>query len=175
MKMLYKFNDISDDGLSLNVPLSADWLKEQCPDLEGKLAREGLTFKGHLSRQGDDAFLRGTLSGAFDCSCSRCLEAAKVQVRIPVQVSFVARDEDDDEDDEDDVDVAHFDGDEINIGPELREQLLLNMTVNPVCREACAGLCPVCGINRNQATCDCAAKQGPEFGKLGAALRNLKM
>lgn len=174
--MLYKFNDISDEGLSLKVPVSADWLKEQCPDLEGKLAHEGMTFKGHLSRQGDDAFLRGNLSGVFDYSCSRCLEAAKVPVRIPVQVSFIARDQDDeDEDDEDDVDVAHFDGDEIDIGPELREQLLLNMPVHPVCRESCAGLCPGCGINRNQKTCDCAAKQGPQFGKLGEALRNLKM
>ena len=171
--MLYKFNEISDEGRSLNVPLSADWVKEECPDLEARPAREGLTFKGHLSRQGDDAFLRGTLSGAFDCSCSRCLEAAKVPVRIPVQVTFVASDEDDE--DEDDVDVAHFDGDEIDIGPELREQILLNMPINPVCREACAGLCPTCGVNRNSTACDCAAKKEPEMGKLGTALRNLKM
>ena len=84
--MLYKFNDISDEGLSLNVPLSADWLKEECPHLEAKPAREGLTFRGHLSRQGDDAFLRGTLSGVFDCSCSRCLEPAK----LPVVVKMTA-------------------------------------------------------------------------------------
>ena len=175
--MLYKFNNISDEGLSLNVPLSADWLKEECPDLDAKLAREGLTFRGHLSRQGEDAFLRGTLSGAFERSCSRCLEPAKVPIRIPVQISFIASDEDEDEDEDtkDEVDVAHFDGDEINIGPELREQILLNMPINPVCREACAGLCPTCGVNRNDTVCDCASKQEPELGKLGAALRNLKM
>lgn len=173
--MLYKFNDISDEGLSLKVPLSADWLKEECPHLEAKPAREGLMFKGHLSRQGDDAFLRGTLSGALEFSCSRCLEPAKVPVRLPVQVSFVASSEDDEDEGEDDVDVAHFDGDEINIGPELREQILLNMPINPVCREACAGLCPTCGVNRNETACECAGKQPPEMGKLGAALRNFKM
>jgi uncharacterized protein len=27
-----------------------------------------------------------------------------------------------------------------------------------VCREGCAGLCPTCGINRNQAKCDCPAE-----------------
>src|SRR3569833_1506829 len=118
--MLYKFNNISDEGLSLNVPLSADWLKEECPDLDAKLAREGLTFRGHLSRQGEDT--------------------------------------------KDEVDVAHFDGDEINIGPELREQILLNMPINPVCREARAGLCPTCGVNRNATACDCASKQEPELG-----------
>jgi len=173
--MLYKFNEISDEGLSLNVPLSADWLKEECPDLEAKPAREGLTFKGHLSRQGEDAFLRGTLSGVLDSTCSRCIEPARVPVRIPIQVVFVAADEDEDEDGKADVDVAQFDGDEINIGPELRAQLILNMPINPACRETCAGLCPGCGINRNEATCDCASKQEPQFGKLGSALRNFKM
>jgi uncharacterized protein len=173
--MLYKFNDISDEGLSLKVPLSADWLKEECPHLEAKPAREGLSFKGHLSRQGDDVFLRGTLSGVLEFSCARCLEPARVPVRIPVQVSFVASSDDDEDEDEDDVDVAHFDGDEINIGPELREQILLNMPINPVCREACAGLCPTCGVNRNETACGCPTKQEAEMGKLGEALRNLKM
>jgi len=173
--MLYKFNDISDEGLSLKVPLSADWLKEECPHLEATPAREGLSFKGHLSRQGDDAFLRGTLSGALEFTCSRCLEPAKVPVRLPVQVSFVASSEDDEDESDDDVDVAHFDGDEINIGPELREQILLNMPINPVCREACAGLCPTCGVNRNETPCACPTKQEAEMGKLGEALRNLKM
>src|SRR3569623_1413651 len=164
--MLYKFNNISDEGLSLNVPLSADWLKEECPDLDAKLAREGLTFRGHLSRQGEDAYLSGTLSGAIECSCSRCLEPAKVPIRIPVKISYIASDE---------VDAAHIYGDEIYIGPELREQILLIMPINPVCREACAGLCPTCGVNRNDPACACASKQEPEMGKLGAALRNLKM
>jgi uncharacterized protein len=173
--MLYKFNDISDEGLSLKVPLSADWLKEECPHLEAKPAREGLLFKGHLSRQDEDVFLRGTLTGALEFSCARCLEPAKVPVRIPVQISFVASSEDDEEESDDDVDVAHFDGNEIDIGPELREQILLNMPINPVCREGCAGLCPTCGVNRNETTCDCRPTQEPEFGKLGAALRNLKM
>lgn len=175
--MQYKFNEIGDEGVSLNLPLPADWLKEECPDLDATPAPGGLTFKGHLSRQGEDAFLRGTLTGALQCACSRCLEPARVPLSIPVQVTFVASDEGDDDEGEgdDDVDVAHFDGDEINIGPELREQILLTMPINPVCREACAGLCPSCGANRNETTCGCAAKQEPPLGGLGAALRNLKM
>jgi uncharacterized protein len=176
--MLYRFNEISDEGLSLNLPLSTDWLRAECPDLEVKPAREGLTFRGHLSRQGDDAFLRGTLSGVLDCTCARCLEPARLPLRIPVAVSFVSKEEgdagDDDEDD-DDLDVAHFDGDEINIGPQLREQLLLTMPINPVCRETCAGLCPVCGGNRNQVPCDCVARQEIPKTSLGAALGKLKM
>ncbi len=188
--MLYRFNDISDEGLSLNLPLSVDWLKAECPDLEAKPAREGLTFRGHLSRQGDDAFLRGTLSGVLDCTCARCLEPARLPVRVPVQIAFVAKesagkgkgngkqgssDASDEDDDDDELDVAHFDGDEINIGPELREQLLLTMPINPLCRESCAGLCPVCGGDRNAAPCDCVARQDMPRTSLGSALGKLKM
>lgn len=179
--MLYRFNEISEEGLSLTLPLSADWLKAECPDLDARPAREGLTFRGQLSRQGDDAFLRGTLSGVFDCTCSRCLEPARLPLRIPIQVAFVSKDDRDaakgDEDDEgdDDLDVAHFDGDAIDIGPQLREQILLTMPINPICRETCAGLCPYCGGNRNEVPCDCSARQETPRTKLGAALGKLKM
>jgi uncharacterized protein len=27
--------------------------------------------------------------------------------------------------------------------------------MKPLCREACLGLCPVCGTNRNRDTCSC--------------------
>ena len=32
---------------------------------------------------------------------------------------------------------------------------LLNLPAAPLCRDDCAGLCPVCGIDRNAAECDC--------------------
>ncbi len=37
----------------------------------------------------------------------------------------------------------------------MRDALLLDLPVAPLCRDDCAGLCPSCGIDRNQSTCDC--------------------
>jgi uncharacterized protein len=39
-----------------------------------------------------------------------------------------------------------------------------------VCSDACKGICPVCGQNRNQVECGCSAKQVDDRW---AALKNL--
>jgi uncharacterized protein len=175
--MLYKINEIGDEGLSLKVPLSADWLKAECPDLDARVAPEGLTFRGRLQRSGDDVFLNGSLTGGLECVCSRCLEAARLSLQLPVHVTFVPGSEDDGDDDDADKDagVMHFDGDQIDLAPELREQILLAIPISPLCRDNCAGLCSVCGGNRNRTACDCLARQAPAPTRLGAALGKLKM
>jgi uncharacterized protein len=180
LEMRFRINEIGDDGLALDLPLSAEWLKTECPDLDATLAKGGLTFRGRLSRdgEGDDAFLRGNIRGALTCACARCLEPARLPLDLPVNIAFVARAQEKDQDDEDedeDVDVAPFDGDEIDVGPQIREQILLAVPINPLCRETCAGLCPFCGGNRNLVPCDCASRQETPRTPLGAALGKLKM
>jgi uncharacterized protein len=38
----------------------------------------------------------------------------------------------------------------------LREELILALPEYPECRAGCRGLCPMCGIDRNEMSCDCA-------------------
>jgi uncharacterized protein len=178
--MRFRINEIGDEGLALNLALGADWLKAECPDLEATVGKGGLTFQGKLSQDGDDAFLRGSLRGTLACTCARCLEPARLPLDLPLNVTFVARadsraEDGADDDDDEDVDVVPFDGDEIDVGPQLREQILLSFPINPLCRESCAGLCPFCGGNRNQVACDCATRQETPRTPLAAALGKLKM
>ena len=37
----------------------------------------------------------------------------------------------------------------------LREFVLLALPMQKLCSEGCKGICPVCGQNRNQQSCDC--------------------
>ena len=37
-----------------------------------------------------------------------------------------------------------------------REVVLLDSPSTPLCRPDCAGLCPTCGTNLNEGSCDCA-------------------
>ena len=39
----------------------------------------------------------------------------------------------------------------------LREQILLMLPMQRVCREDCKGICPICGKNRNESDCHCTA------------------
>jgi len=42
---------------------------------------------------------------------------------------------------------------QINLGPLVREYMLLEVPISPLCRLDCKGLCPVCGENLNETTC----------------------
>ncbi len=42
----------------------------------------------------------------------------------------------------------------IDLSPLVREYVLLETPINPVCKADCKGLCPVCGENLNRATCN---------------------
>lgn len=44
---------------------------------------------------------------------------------------------------------------EIDLEPAIREYGLLELPMAPLCRDDCAGLCPTCGVNRNEQTCHC--------------------
>lgn len=42
----------------------------------------------------------------------------------------------------------------LDLGPLVREYLWLDVPMRPVCRPDCKGLCPVCGQDLNQGSCD---------------------
>lgn len=181
MEMLYKIKDIGEEGLALDIKVTPAWLAAECPGLEVTPGSKGLTVRGQLLESEGQVFLRGKLQGALESSCSRCLEEARLSVDVPLAVTFLPRaqdegsDRDKGEDQEEDVDVATYDGDVIDLTPEIRDQLLLALPITPVCREDCAGLCPICGGNRNQKPCQCRAPDSPARTPLADALGKIKI
>jgi len=47
----------------------------------------------------------------------------------------------------------------VDLRPLLVEQIQLNVPMKPLCRADCAGICPICGANRNAGPCDCATEE----------------
>ncbi len=43
-----------------------------------------------------------------------------------------------------------IEGDQIDLVPAVREYVLIDLPDGPLCREDCAGICPVCGTDRNE-------------------------
>ena len=160
--MQYKIKDIGDDGIVLDVPVTADWLAAACPDSALSPAEPALRLRGTLQRSGPskdaDILLRAELGGAVETPCSRCLEPARVTLAVPLTVTFVPRTTGDPEE-ADDPDVIYYDADEIDVAPEVRDEILLGIPLSPLCREDCQGLCAVCGGNRNVTDCDCEARK----------------
>ena len=175
--MRYRIKDIGDAGLAVQVPVTGAWLETECPGVEIQPGPEGLALTGRIDRSGDSYLLRGELEGALVTPCGRCLEPATVELKLPLTVSYVDREDDaaeDEAEDDEDGDVRAFSGGEIDLGPEIRDEILLAMPIGPLCRPDCAGICSVCGGNRNVAPCDCEAKQRMALSKL-SALKGLKV
>jgi uncharacterized protein len=41
----------------------------------------------------------------------------------------------------------------IDLAPVMRDYILLEIPISPLCRPYCKGLCPICGNNLNESTC----------------------
>jgi uncharacterized protein len=117
--------------------------------------REPLALVGVIESVVDGILVRGTLAVEIGVACSRCLEPMTDEVRAEVTELFhdPAR-LDPDELAEVDAGYAIAEG-TIDLDALLRDSLAPALPTQPRCREDCAGLCPTCGINRNDATCGC--------------------
>jgi DUF177 domain-containing protein len=119
-----------------------------------------LDWSAFAERAGAEIRINGTLSTTAECSCSRCLETAQVQVTKAFDLFFRERDEemfdeDEVELEEEDTRTAFFTGTKLAIADILREQVLLALPMKVLCRVDCKGLCPTCGTNLNSGACSC--------------------
>ena len=56
------------------------------------------------------------------------------------------------------IDETH----KLDLADAMREYALLEVPMLPLCRPDCKGLCPECGTNLNDETCDCQPDQADE-------------
>jgi len=166
--MRYKTKDIGEGGIDVRVVVSEAWLAAECPDASFGVGQGGIRLEGRLEPAGDGYLFRGTLRGELLAPCARCLEPAPVQLEAPMAMSFLdLKGVQDEMDEEAQDDVQTIEHGTIDLGPVIRDEILIAVPIGPVCREDCAGICPTCGRNRNLTPCDCA-KQSPQTSKLGA-------
>jgi len=113
-------------------------------------------------REMDHYRVDGTVRVPVQLNCSRCLCSFDKAVLSRFTILFSecsgnSLDEDEVELEERDLISASFSGDEIDLAPEVAEQIALGIPLKPLCSESCKGLCPVCGIDLNNGSCNCVA------------------
>ena len=99
----------------------------------------------------DGVVVVGTITMPWRALCRRCL--AEVTGTADIGVDEVYQDPN--ELTVGDDDAFPIEGDQIDLVPAVREAVLLELPDDVLCREECAGICPVCGIDRNQGACEC--------------------
>ena len=127
-------------------------------------------------RAGTELFLSGSVNTVATASCARCAEEFGVSNRRNFRYVLAPKSigAGDDEADlgADAVEFSLYEGDEVDLTPLIREQVLLALAERPLCAEDCRGLCPRCGANLNEGDCGCQTEGGdPRL----AALRKIKV
>jgi uncharacterized protein len=116
-------------------------------------------FTADVTRDGKKARLAGQMGTRVELPCSRCLEPYQTPVSASFDLLFLPATEQvgkpEGEINDEDVGVSFYTDDQIDLAEVIREQIFLSLPMKPLCREDCQGLCPVCGINRNNGSCSC--------------------
>lgn len=112
---------------------------------------------------------RGVVEGTLQQECRRCLRPVETGFRGDLTLVFVT----DGTEVEDDGGVYRLEpqGVELDLSSAVREEVVLAVNPYVVCDPDCQGLCPKCGTNLNEGSCECTEDEAdPRW----AALRSLK-
>ena len=167
---------VSRDGQPLDVGVCGEDVGELCP---GITVADAVRFKGRVARMGHDLMLRGTALGMFRARCSRCLVEFTQRFDVLVAARYVLETAPGDSTEEDeDVSELQFsyDGVDIDLVPPVRNELILEAPVKPLCSPECRGLCPGCGVDLNEEVCKCEEQTvDPRLAPLKDVLGRLEL
>jgi uncharacterized metal-binding protein YceD (DUF177 family) len=182
MELRFKIKEIPADGAPLHVrrAISSELLGLVLEGTDGDLSKAAVELDANLVREHDDVIVTGRLRGSFVVPCGRCVEPAKVPVDVRIDGLFqregTVQDPKDAESLLDSPDVFEHDGISILLDEAVRELLIAELPIAPVCKWSCKGLCATCGANLNSESC--GHKQDdplPEQPKALAGLANIKL
>jgi uncharacterized protein len=129
-------------------------------DVEEDLQLEPATGTVTFTLKGENVHAEGALHSVLHGTCARCLGPTKLPLDAPVKLVFWPHEKrserETDELEVDEPDSAYYEKHAVMPENDLREILLLEVPSVLVCGDACKGLCPHCGANRNAAPCSCA-------------------
>jgi uncharacterized protein len=149
------------------------------PDEDYRVARP-VHLSMDVEKAGADIYrVSGRVSTHLELECGRCLDPYEITVEASFELRYVPQTENAGEAEreiaEDDLTTAFYADGVLDVADLLREQFLLALPMKPLCREACRGLCAVCGTNLNRTTCECNPRwEDPRLAALKGLLGRQK-
>lgn len=153
----------------------AEWRAAHLPawDAPGAPTVEGLRLELSVQRVGENIHLEGEVVADSRHLCSRCLtryraplrecfalELEPAGARLPADPEEARSFEREGLHIDEDFRTGWFQGPELHLDLLATELVMLGLPVQPLCRESCQGLCPVCGNDLNVERCGCAEQHG---------------
>jgi len=162
---------IPDEGLAFQAEVAATHL--QLPPATEVELPTPIQVRGWLTKVAEQVYFQGTTRGTLAVPCSRCLDIIHSEFVAEMRVVYLPPstqlqiEGEEGVDAEDELDLYTHDGLTLDLRPPVHDHVLLAFPIQPLCRPDCAGLCQVCGGNRNEVPCACQADEGdPRFALL---------
>ena len=153
------------------ICLSIDILKKQDIDIAGDEApsflevedsemisfKDNIHYKLHASMISSGMLVKGEASSTYDGLCGRCLKKFKGEFGNYDICLF----------------YEELVGAELDITEDVRAALVVEIPINCICTDDCAGLCHICGNDLNKSKCNC--KEPENEDSPWAKLNNLEL
>ncbi len=120
--------------------------------------------------------VKGTIASELEGVCGRCLENFREKVAGPFELYYYSAEGFSGDEDRsisgEDANIGFYEEPGLPLADVVQEQVALWLPISGACRDDCKGLCPHCGVNRNQTSCSCDESKGDLRWE---ALKSLKL
>lgn len=164
-----KLEDIPDEGLRLKWqedPLDLSGYLEHLTEIDFTF-ESPLRSEASIKKVGQSVLIRGEVEAVLLLRCARCLKEFSYPISSSYDLNLRplkgAAFKEEMDLSQSELDIAFFEGGEIELSEIACEQVFLEIPIQPLCQEGCKGLCPQCGTDLNVSTCQCV-KKGLETG-----------
>ncbi len=128
-----------------------------------ELDLEGIRFISHvrgtvqlLRHNEDDVYVKADIFTDIEMQCGRCLEPFEEDVTATFELQFTPTNNPEEIADGGIADgERYYDGETFDISEDVRQALVIQIPVWPLCSQTCKGLCHRCGVNLNEEHCTC--------------------
>jgi uncharacterized protein len=161
-------HDLDLAGRSVRFPITPVWLRGALEGCEAQPAGSTGQIDVHLTKTGNEVLVQGQIDAAFVIPCARCLDPVEIRPHIelslllhpaagalgpgrrngqgaaPAAKGGAIKPKGDDETEllDEEADTDTYEGDEVVLDRFVREAILLESPIFPLCSEACEGIRP---------------------------------
>lgn len=142
-------SELDAGGKEFRFPVRAAWVRGALEGHEATTAGTDGKLVVRASKSGHDVVVHGTLDAELTTPCARCLEPAHLKIHSDIGVLYVpasrlksAAADGERELTDEEADTLPFDGETVVLDDLVRDELVLEIPMIPLCSEACPGMSP---------------------------------
>ena len=134
-------------GKAFQFPIRAAWIRGALEGNEATASGPDGLLDVRVSKSGNDVIVHGTLKAELTAPCARCLEPVRIVVDQAISALLVPKSAAKAEVEEyefapEEAETLTYEGETVVLDDMVRDELVLETPMIPLCREDCPGISP---------------------------------